>query len=91
MEEDGFTVPEDSPGHEKKGIVAAVEAVSGNPFVRSSNGKEWRIAILDCGNVSRSASVRVVGFLPYDGGASVGNDGPDYQVDFRGAVRVLRG
>lgn len=89
--EAGFTVPQDSPEYEKKGIVAAVEAVSGNPFVRSQNGKEWRSAILDCGNVSRSAFVRVVSFNPNFENALVIHAYPCYRNDNSGAVRVLRG
>ena len=91
VNEDGFTVPQDSPEYEKQGIVAAVEAVSGNPFVRSQKGKEWRSAILDCGNVSRIAGVRVVGFYPNVGSACVDYGYPSFRNAYRGAVRVLRG
>lgn len=89
--EDGFTLPPDSPAYEKKGIVAAAEALSGKPFVRSENGEEWRSAILECGNVSRDADVRVVRFYPKPGLAYVSYIGPCRRHAFRGAVRVLRG
>lgn len=89
--DDGYIIPADSLDFEKKGIVAAVEVVSGKPFVRSSNGKEWRSAILDCGNVSRNARVRVVGSYPFIEFAYVITDGPRYRYGARGAVCLLRG
>ena len=91
VREDGFTLPPDSPKYEKKGIVAAAEALSGKPFVRSENGKDWRSAILECGDVSRDAPVRVVHFYPDRGYAFVRYAYPGDRSGRRGAVRVLRG
>lgn len=88
---DGFTLPPDSHDREKKGIVAAVEAVTGGDFVRSANGDEWRSADLDCGDVPKSANVRVVYFDPADECADVHYDSPKSRSAQRGAVRVLRG
>lgn len=100
-EEDGLTLPPDTKEYKKRGIVAAVEAVSGKPFVSSQNGRERRLAILECGNVSREThtrtrprvrvTVRVVGFNSDHEHSNVGEDFPGLQVGNRGAVRVLRG
>lgn len=87
----GLELPPDSPSYEKNGVVAAAEAVTGEDFVRSSNGKEWRSTVLECGDVERSAFVRVVDFSPSGGRASVSDDYPKVCDDRRGAVRVLRG
>lgn len=87
----GLELPPDSPNYEKKGVVAAAEAVTGEDFVRSADGKQWRSAILECGDVSRSLLVRVVTFDPYTWDARVRNDYPWSRTDRRGAVRVLKG
>jgi len=79
------------PKYEKKGFVAAVEAVTGEDFVRSANGKDYRSAILECGDMSRSSVVRVVFFFPVHGRAGVYDGDPRNRLVYRGAVRVLRG
>lgn len=90
--EDGYTVPANLPDHKKKGIVAAVEAVTSVPFVKSENREESRrSAILDCGDVSRDTSVHAVNFYSNEGRAHVGYASPRNRLSFRGAVRVLRG
>lgn len=87
---EGFELPLDSPNFEKKGFVAAVEAVTGQNFIRSTNSNEWRSAILECGDVSRYSDVRVVFFSSSDSkGAYVRDDDPENR-SVRGAVRVLR-
>lgn len=83
-------LPPDCPDYEKKGIVAAAEAV-GEDFVRSANGEEYRSAVLECGDVAESSAVRVVAFDPNFGYAFVGHVYPESRVGGRGAVRVLRG
>lgn len=88
---DGFTLPPDSPSYEKKGIVAAIEAVTGNAFIRSNNGQHYREAILECGDVSKDCSVRVVYFRPRYGRPRIHAIIPSYRSGVRGAVRVLRG
>lgn len=88
---DKLALPPDAPDYEKRGVVAADEAVTGEDFVRSANGNEWRSAILECGNVSRSSNVRVVDFYPHRGPTYVHSDYPLYRYVSRGAVRVLRG
>ena len=87
----GLELPPYSPGYEKKGVVAATEAVTGEDFVRSVDGKSWKSAVLECGNVSRSSDVRVVNFFPTAGRAIIDVGRPEFQRARRGAVRVLRG
>jgi hypothetical protein len=53
VSEDGFMLTHDSL--ECKGIFAAVEAVSGKPFVREKNGTEGKSATLD-----KSSAVRIL-------------------------------
>ncbi|MFA4814697.1 MAG: hypothetical protein WC924_03480 [Candidatus Gracilibacteria bacterium] len=87
----GYHLPPDSPEYVKKGLVAASEAVSGEDYVRSTNGTDWRSAILECGNVSRSSAVRVVDFDPNLQFTDVNHDNPVHRDVDRGAVRWLRG
>lgn len=88
----GLELPPDSPNYEKEGVVAAAEAVTGQDFVlRSAKGKEWRSAVLECGDVSTSSAVRVMRFIPNVGNTCVDTDYPERRSDFHGAVRVLRG
>ncbi len=91
VHDEGFTLPPDAPDYKKKGLVAAVEAITDADFVRSANGTEYRSAVLDCGNVQRSADVRVVFFSPAYGRAFVGVNFANSRSVDRGAVRVLRG
>ena len=89
---EGYHVPADTLDRKKKGLVAASEAVTGEDYVRSANGREWRDAILDCGDhVDDDSLVRVVRFYPSRRSTYVlGGDANDRYAR-RGAVLWLRG
>ena len=88
----GYHVPADAPDYNKRGLVAASEAVTGEDYVASPNRNAWREAMLECpDNVSDDADVRVVDFSPDRGNANVYSADADFRDDFRGAVLWLRG
>jgi hypothetical protein len=92
VEAAGFHVPADAPDCNKKGLVAASEAVTGADYVASPNRDEYRDAILECpDNVADNARVRVVYFDPDRGDAGVYGGYARDRVGIRGAVLWLRG
>lgn len=97
VREAGYILPADPRAYEKKGLVAASEAVMGGNYVESpvtSNprDREWRSAMLECPEtVSDSALVRVVDFDPFYQKARVDRGVARTRVDARGAVLWLRG
>lgn len=90
---EGLDIPPDAADDEKRGIVAAVEAVTGKSFVCGANKRttELRGAILDCGDTPRFENVRIVQFAPLYGHAYVRSVRPWCRNRNHGAVRVLRG
>ncbi len=83
----GYHVPADAPEYNKKGLVAAYEAVTGADYVMSPDGEEWRDAMLECpDNLADNTNVRVMNFDPERGCAHVGSDYAGSRDDLRGAV-----
>lgn len=97
VEANGYRVPADSPNYEKKGLVAASDAVMGgnyveSPVTKNPQDREWRSAMLKCpDNTLDSAFVRVVSFDPGYQRAGVNLGAASYRGDDRGAVLWLRG
>ena len=59
----GYELFPDAPDYQKTGMVAAVEEITGAPFVRSANGAEYRSSWLDNGRVpEKHADLRYVGY-----------------------------
>ena len=88
----GYHVPADAPDYNKRGLVAACEAVTGADYVASPNRDELRDAMLECpDDVADKARVRVVLFNPDVGGAYVSGGGAYARGGVRGVVLWLRG
>lgn len=88
--DDGFFLPQDSPDNSKRGVVAAVEAVTRKPFVGSQSDREWRYAILDCGpNLTRYAKAVVSN--PDLQAAHINTFEPRSTSQHRGAIYFLKG
>ena len=87
----GFHLALGAPPPQKKGLVAAAEAVTG-AFYSVSGDKNLLIeSILECGDVSETSCVRVVYFDPKDQATGIRNGNPSSREAVRGAVRWLRG
>lgn len=88
----GYHVSADAPDHNKKGPVAAFEAVTGSYYVMSPNGRDYREAILECpDDLADEDLVRIVSFFP-GLRPSLVDDGNAYgRGDLRGAMLWLRG
>lgn len=91
VREDGFALPPDLPGYEKIGLVAAVEVVSGRPFVSSKGGESPRKAVLTKGQMITGVSQRAIVFTPEYSQTHVGSLLNLVRNRNWGAVRVLRG
>lgn len=91
VREEGFTLPKGLPALRKEGIFAAVEAVSGTPFVRSKSNRGLMCALVDHKDTSNNAYINVVYSDSYNGHASVLYYDPCFQSGYCGVVRVLRG
>jgi len=92
--EDGFTLPPDSPKLRKEGIIAAVQAITGKPFIHSKNDNEWCDAILDCGDevtANSSSFIRTAYFSPTFETTGIDADSPINRRKNRGAIRILKG
>lgn len=89
---EGYHVPKDNPDHEKKGLVAASEVVTGGHYVTSPDGKEPRDAILECeDNIDDDSYPYVVRFFPHNHSTSINYGSACSRSARYGAVLWLRG
>jgi hypothetical protein len=86
----GLEIPPDALDYVKKELVAAVEAVTENKFVKG-RGDTYVDSIMDFDHSSRSAYVRVVYYDPDLRRAFVDGGYAGNRYAYRGAVCVLRG
>jgi hypothetical protein len=91
VKEMGLELPSDAPDFIKRELVAAVEAVTGNPFVKG-RGDTYVDAVMDFDHLPSDGSMRVVNYRPHPPfRTSVYNVDAAFRRVSRGAVCVLRG